>query len=210
MSRATPANPTYFQGDLRRALLDAAAEAIAEQGLAEVSLREVARRVGVSHAAPAHHFGDKSGLFTALATEGFGLLAAAVDEAVESGSGRAGEAAQRLLDAGNAYLRIAVEHPAHYAVMFRPDLLRSDDADLAVAAGRAFAGLVAAVTDLQDTGWAAGADPLDLAVGAWGLVHGLATLHAAGALPGRPGTKRMEAALRAFLSASGATGGDPD
>lgn len=204
-----PANPTHFKGDLRRALLDAAAEAIAEHGLADVSLREVARRVGVSHAAPAHHFGDKSGLFTALATEGFTRLAAAVDDAAGSGRDRAGPnrgPAGRLLDAGNAYLRIARENPGHYAVMFRPDLLHSDDPDLVAEAGRAFTSLVVAVSDLKDTGWAAGTDTIDLAVGAWGLVHGLATLHAAGALPGRPGGRRMEAALSAFLSAAGADG----
>jgi AcrR family transcriptional regulator len=66
---------TYHHGDLRRALLDAAIEVIADAGPAALSLRDLARRAGVSHAGPTHHFRDKPGLLTALATEGFDLLA---------------------------------------------------------------------------------------------------------------------------------------
>ncbi len=69
----------YHHGDLRRALLAAALEAIEESGPAALSLRDLARRAGVSHAAPAHHFGDKAGLLTALAAEGFDLLADSAD-----------------------------------------------------------------------------------------------------------------------------------
>ncbi|HEY4419033.1 MAG TPA: TetR family transcriptional regulator, partial [Pseudonocardia sp.] len=73
----------YHHGDLRRALLDTALQAVAEQGPAAISLRDVARRAGVSHAAPTHHFGDKTGLLTALAAEGWSLLADALTEAGE-------------------------------------------------------------------------------------------------------------------------------
>ena len=66
----------YHHGDLPRALLEAALQAIVEVGPAAVSLRDLARRTGVSHAAPAHHFGDKAGLLTAVATDGFRRLAA--------------------------------------------------------------------------------------------------------------------------------------
>lgn len=62
----------HFDGDLRRALIHEAVAVIAEVGPDALSLREVARRLGVSHAAPAHHFGDRSGLLTAVAAEGFG------------------------------------------------------------------------------------------------------------------------------------------
>src|SRR3954451_21225511 len=101
---------SYHHGNLRRVLIDKALEAIADDGVAALSLRDVARRAGVSHAAPAHHFGDKAGVLTAIATEGFELLAGATRAA--SGD---------LLDRGLAYIRFAVEHPAHYEVMFRPD-----------------------------------------------------------------------------------------
>src|SRR3954451_6173243 len=65
---------SYHHGNLRRVLLDTALEAIATDGVAALSLRDVARRAGVSHAAPAHHFGDKRGLLTAIAIEGFAGL----------------------------------------------------------------------------------------------------------------------------------------
>jgi len=75
----------HYQGDLRQAMIDAAAAALADAGAEHVSLRDVARRVGVSHAAPAHHFGDKAGMLTAVAVQGFELfteyLSAAVDGA---------------------------------------------------------------------------------------------------------------------------------
>jgi AcrR family transcriptional regulator len=81
MSTTPPASKDarpYHHGDLRRALLEAAVQAIAEVGPAAVSLRDLARRVGVSHAAPAHHFGDKAGLLTAVAADGFRRLACPV------------------------------------------------------------------------------------------------------------------------------------
>ncbi len=107
---------SYHHGDLRRVLLSTAAEAIAESGPAALSLRELARRAGVSHAAPAHHFGDKAGLLTALATQGFDLLADALRQAGDD-----------LLDTGVAYVGFAVRHRAHFDVMFRPELYRADD-----------------------------------------------------------------------------------
>src|SRR5918995_6548050 len=116
----------YHHGNLRRAVLSAAVEAITEVGPAGVSLRDLARRAGVSHAAPAHHFGDKAGLLTALAAEGYGLLADALADAQVR--------TQDFLEVGVAYVRFAVDHRAHFEVMFRPDLYHPDDP--AVAAGR--------------------------------------------------------------------------
>ena len=73
-----PSGRPYHHGDLRRALIDAAVGVIEHEGLAALSLRDLARRVGVSHAAPVHHFGDKAGLLTAVAAEGFSKLADAL------------------------------------------------------------------------------------------------------------------------------------
>src|SRR5918996_3804673 len=109
----------YHHGNLRRAVLSAAVEAITEVGPAGVSLRVLARRAGVSHAAPAHHFGDKAGLLTALAAEGYELLADALTAAQQR--------TQDFLEVGVAYVRFAVEHRAHFEVMFRPDLYHPDD-----------------------------------------------------------------------------------
>src|SRR3954468_1172678 len=120
-SRATILSVSrYHHGNLRRVLMDCAIAAVAERGATTLSLRDVARRAGVSHAAPAHHFGDKRGLLTAIAVEGFELQAAALRDAHGDGA---------FLDAGLAYIEFAVDHPAHFAVMYRPDLYRADDRD---------------------------------------------------------------------------------
>src|SRR5829696_9192910 len=115
----------YHHGDLPRVLLEAAVEAIAEVGPAAVSLRELARRAGVSHAAPAHHFGDKAGLLTAVAADGFRRLAATLRDTYQaSGS---------FLEVGVAYVGFAVGHRAHFEVMFRPELYHPDDPELVQA-----------------------------------------------------------------------------
>jgi AcrR family transcriptional regulator len=169
----------YHHGDLRQALVAAAVEAIAEKGPAALSLRDLARRVGVSHAAPVHHFGDKAGLLAAVAVDGFRLL----DEALRA-------AGPGLLDLGVAYVAFAVEHRAYFEVMFRPDLYRADDP--AVVAARAktgdslSAGLAgrepsAGVASREPSAGVAGREPDRLA--AWSIVHGLATLWLSGSLP---------------------------
>jgi AcrR family transcriptional regulator len=135
----------------------------------------------VSHAAPANHFPDKAALFTAIATEGFELLGAAITEA----AGQAGPdatAGQRFRATGRAYTSFAVAHPAHFAVMWRRDLLHTDDPALAAAGDATFALLLVGVRGVQAEGWAAGADPQTVAFLAWSVVHGLATLWLGGSL----------------------------
>ncbi|MEV4618011.1 TetR/AcrR family transcriptional regulator [Asanoa sp. NPDC049573] len=175
----------YHHGDLRRTLLAAAAEAITEHGPAALSLRDLARRAGVSHAAPAHHFGDKAGLLTALAAEGFTLLADELDRTRATGGG--------VLDAGVGYVRFAVAHRAHFAVMFQPELLNRTDPELAAAESRASAALGAAVATLRDAD-RRGADARIAGLSAWSIVHGFATLWLSGALPGDLGDDPEEAA----------------
>ncbi|MEU1604800.1 TetR/AcrR family transcriptional regulator [Micromonospora matsumotoense] len=161
----------YHHGDLPRALLAAAVTAIGESGPAALSLRDLARRAGVSHAAPTHHFGDKSGLLTALAVEGFDLLAAALTAAGDD-----------LLDVGVAYVDFAVRHRAYFEVMFRPDLYRADDPQVRAARERAGAALHLGVAALPVDRAAPGEARTD-ALAAWSIVHGFATLWLAGALP---------------------------
>lgn len=187
MTATRRANPTYYGGDLRRDLLDAALDLIAQEGPSAVSLRSLARRLGVSHAAPANHFPDKAALFTAIAVEGFTMLARAItDEA--SRLGPAATAGQRFRAAGRAYTGFAVAHPAHFAVMWQRDLLHPDDPELAVAADRTFELLLGSVRDIQAEGWAAGSEPQTVAYLAWSVVHGLAALWLGGPLQhdGRP------------------------
>jgi AcrR family transcriptional regulator len=176
---------TYHHGDLRRALLSAAVAVIAESGPAALSLRDLARRAGVSHAAPAHHFGDKPGLLTALAAEGYDLLADALEAAARTGL---------FLEVGVAYVRFAVEHRAHFEVMYRPELYRGDDPVLRAAVQRTNAALYGGVEALPSE--RAGADVQIAGVAAWSLVHGFATLWLNRALPPALG-EDPEAAARA-------------
>ncbi|MFI9814295.1 TetR/AcrR family transcriptional regulator [Saccharothrix variisporea] len=167
----------YHHGDLRRAVLDAAVDAITEHGPGGVGLRDLARRVGVSHAGPVHHFKDKAGLLTALAAEGFALLAARLEETKAAGGD--------FVEVGTAYVRFAVEHRAHFEVMFRPDLYHPDDPAVEAARSRAGAVLADGVTDQPDPELASAA--------AWSIVHGFATLWNTGVLE-RPGDDPVELA----------------
>lgn len=181
MTATRRANPTYYGGDLRRDLLDTALALIAREGPSAVSLRALARRLGVSHAAPANHFPDKAALFTAIAVEGFGRLA----EAIEDGVGQLGPdatAGQRFRAAGQAYTGFALAHPAHFAVMWQRDLLHQDDPELVAAGDTTFELLLGSVRDIQSEGWAAGRDPQAVAYLAWSVVHGLAALWLGGSL----------------------------
>jgi AcrR family transcriptional regulator len=174
-------NPTYYDGDLGRDLIDTALELIAREGPSAVSLRSLARRLGVSHAAPANHFPDKAALFTAIAIEGFELLAAAIQDAVRQ-LGPDATAVQGLGAAGRAYTSFAVGHRAYFEVMWQRDLLHQDDPKLAAAGDATFALLLGGVRDAQAEGWAAGTDPHTVAHLAWSVVHGLAALWLGGSL----------------------------
>jgi AcrR family transcriptional regulator len=155
--------PTYHHGDLRAVILTEAARLVSEQGADRVSLRELAREAGVSHAAPAHHFTDRRGLFTALAAQGFELLTAAL-----------ADARPRFLDAALAYVRFALQHPGHYRVMFDKSLVDPSNRELAAAQAAAAIELSRGVASLPDQH--AKADPAGAELAAWSLVHGFSML----------------------------------
>jgi AcrR family transcriptional regulator len=170
----------YHHGNLRPALIAAAVEVITEVGPAAMSLRAVARRAGVTHAAASYHFGDKAGLLTAVAADGYQRLADELRHATGAASG-AGEMANGPgLEMGVAYVRFAVTHPAHFEVMYRPELYRPEDPELRTAK---------ATTATMLYG-SADPDEMQLArgVAAWSIVHGLATLWLNGDLPDQLGT----------------------
>jgi AcrR family transcriptional regulator len=154
---------SYHHGDLKAVILAQAATLVAERGADGVSLRELARAAGVSHAAPAHHFTDRRGLFTALAAQGWRLLAAAL-----------ADSRPEFLDAALAYVGFAVENPGHYEVMFDRSLVDPDNAELVAAQAAAGAELAAGVLTLDDP--RAKEDPQSAGLAAWSLVHGFAML----------------------------------
>ncbi|MFE6978435.1 TetR/AcrR family transcriptional regulator [Streptomyces sp. NPDC057682] len=175
------ADRTYHHGDLRRAALTAALDVIRTEGPAALSLRDLARRAGVSHAAPAHHFKDRAGLLTAVAAEGYTLFADALAEAPD------------LRERGVRYVRFAAEHPAHFQVMFRPDLYRTDDPHLLAAKDRATAELRAGVSALPAP---TPEDARLTGIAAWSLAHGFATLLLSGNLDAAVGDTDAEAVFR--------------
>ncbi|MET8213995.1 TetR/AcrR family transcriptional regulator [Streptomyces sp. NPDC005373] len=167
------ATPAYHHGDLRRAILRAALKVIRSDGVAAISLRDLARRAEVSHAAPAHHFKDKAGLLTAIATEGYELLATTLDAAPT-------DTTHQLREMGVRYVEFALGHPAHFEVMFQPQLLHGEDPELTAAKERAARALRSGIEALP-----AGRRPDARRAGlaAWSLAHGFATLQLSGSLP---------------------------
>jgi AcrR family transcriptional regulator len=167
-------------------MIDATVAAIAETGLAGISLRDLARRVGVSHAAPVHHFGDKAGLLSAVAVEGYRLLADTLRHARQTTGS--------FLEVGVAYVRFAIEHRPHFEVMFRPELYRADDPDVVAARQASGELLYGPVAELAGDDHRF--DVVQAGIAGWSLVHGFATLWLNGNLPHQLGDD-PEAAARA-------------
>lgn len=161
----------YHHGDLRTALLTAAEAELAERGIEGFSLRSVAKRAGVSHAAPAHHFGDADGLLTALATEGFHRFLAC-QHAREAKADPDPKA--QLVAAGLGYVDFAMERPALFRLIFSSSRPKSADPDLLAAGNASYAHLVAQVDAAKGTA-------ADVAA-AWAMAHGLADLVMSGRL----------------------------
>jgi AcrR family transcriptional regulator len=162
---------SYHHGALRAALIAAAEAVLAETGVDRFSLRETARRAGVSASAPAHHFGDARGLLTALAATAFVELG----DALESASRTAGRA-QAVRAMGIAYVGFALGQRASFDLMWREALLDCGNAEYAAAARRAFSLLDRAVRG-EAGGTCAPSDPAAApAVAAWAMVHGFARL----------------------------------
>jgi AcrR family transcriptional regulator len=165
----------YHHGDLRRQLLDVTEKIILEKGVDGFTLREAARRAGVSPAAPAHHFTDARGLLTAVALLGFREFGAALRQADAAGGS---DPHRRLHEQGLAYVRFALEHPARFQLMFREERLDAMDEELGAAAKQSYDVLEAAIR--AATGTPPGAELSDSGrsylVATWSLVHGFAHL----------------------------------
>jgi AcrR family transcriptional regulator len=181
-AKAAPAKPAkaYHHGDLRRALLDAGLALIEEEGAQAFTLREAARRAGVSQAAPYRHFVDKRALLGAIAEEGFrALTARMLAERAQSNAPRG-----NVEPLGMGYLLFALENPAHYRVMFGPGSRMLEVAPSVNEAGvDSFGVLLDGVSEGQRAGLLRAGDPMELALFAWAIVHGLALLVIDGIVP---------------------------
>jgi AcrR family transcriptional regulator len=186
----TPAARAYHHGSLRAALIEAAEAVIAERGLDRFSLRETARRAGVSPAAPAHHFGDVRGLLTAIAAQAFADLA----QALETADASAGPSRESRIKAqGEAYVAFALDRPARFDLMWRKPLLDNDDPQLSVAGGQAF-DVLDRVARPDGAPRSGPRDPaLASSIAAWSLVHGFARLAIDGAFGAEPGSAELAA-----------------
>jgi AcrR family transcriptional regulator len=185
-------NKVYHHGDLRRAVLEAAWTLVKEHGLKELTLREVARKIGVTHAAPYHHFPNREALLDAMAGQAFGELDAAMVEA-KSGIDDPGERTFRL---GCAYVDFARARPERVEVMFRRPGGGPVDQALLEKGACAFQHLVDALAACQQVGLAPQGDPFALALSAWSLVHGFASLWIEGPLDAMPPYQGKFEALR--------------
>lgn len=190
MSTASAEKPRHHHGNLRHALIAAGVEML-ETGEA-FSLRAVARRVGVSQAAPYRHFAGKQDLEAAMAADGFAELQTALEAVV----GEHGEGDTPLVELALTYIRFAEAHPALYALMFGQELSTVDEVRVACAAVFARIQEVAIATHPQR-------DPHGLATAGWALAHGLATLHIDGTLGANDDVDfdtRVRAAFAALLT----------
>jgi AcrR family transcriptional regulator len=165
----------YHHGDLRQKLLAVAEEIILENGVDGFTLREAARRAGVSPAAPAHHFKDARGLLTAVALLGFREFGEALANADKAGGS---DPARRLHEQGFAYVRFALEHPARFQLMFRDEKLDVMNEEFVAVAKRSFDVLEGAIR--AATGTPAQTPLAENSYGFllanWSIVHGFAHL----------------------------------
>jgi len=156
----------YHHGDARNALLTAAADLLEQVGAAGLSLRQVAEQAGLSRQAPYNHFQNKEALLAELVRDGFEQLTASL----EAGGDPKANGALEL--AADAYIRRAQEAPALFRLMFSRELV-----DLARFPAAAQAGATAFGKLREIVATFAPADRVrELALAAWSLVHGYATL----------------------------------
>ncbi|WP_006244449.1 TetR/AcrR family transcriptional regulator [Mycolicibacterium tusciae] len=163
---------TYHHGDLKRALTDAALQLVQEKGPKGFTLREVARRAGVSAAAPYRHFADKAQLLAAAATQGFVQLHETLDDTVKATP----DLSAQVLAMGRAYVRWAVTHPDYYQVMFGSELDKTESPEVLAAGERAFDDLLDTIVRCQESGLLPKGDSRTIAGPIWSVLHGVSML----------------------------------
>lgn len=159
--------PGYHHGNLKSALITAADDIIREKGIEGFSLRECARRAGVSIGAPAHHFGSVTGLLTEVALLGYAGLGESLNGVITTE-----DPAKDLQQLALSYVRFALAHPGRFRLMFRPDLVNRDDPRYTQASTVALSGFAASIARRKNE---ADNHMADLFV-VWSSIHGMANL----------------------------------
>ncbi len=183
------ADQPYHHGNLREALIDAALALEPERGPLGLSLREVARKVGVTHAAAYHHFASKEALVLAVADDGYARLLAAIREPEPPAPATGRMAALfRLIAVGVAYVRFAFDQPSRFRFMYGTPPVASAGGGSPIAGRQAdvLSVFQDVVAEAQREGLFAGRKPDRIGAQLWAEVQGLATLTIAGALDGVP------------------------
>ena len=188
MSVTTAARP-YHHGNLREALLLAGEQALEAGGAQNLSLRELAREVGVSHAAPRRHFLDKQALLDALALSGWERLGAALAAAVTAAGD---DFDARMLGLARAYVAFATRRPALVALMFATKHAEGASPELAEAGTRALAPALTTVADGQASGAVVEGEPVRVAIVAFAALQGLVAFANNGMLDGAPLTETLD------------------
>jgi len=185
----------YHHGDLRRTLLEAATASIESDGVDALSLRQLARDAGVSHAAPSRHFRDRQALLDALAEDGFRRMSAALDHATSTGPSTSADARAEFDAIARAYVGFALAQPTLLALMFgmkhapdaREELLAAGHASMEIT--------LRVVVGAQSIGAIAPGDPQHLALVAFATFHGIATLASGSLLDGVPADDLVTTAI---------------
>lgn len=192
-----PAAKPYHHGDLRRALVETAAEMLREERGWQFTLREVARRAGVSHGAPYKHFPDKAALLAELALAGFDQLRLAMEAAATP---RPSLLRDELLVTARAYIDFGVRNPSLYRLMFSTTATTSEDVHLADRALAAMGTVLELLARGQQTGALKRQPVPDQAAACWAQVHGLTMLSIDGLLlPEKVGDRPVDGALITLL-----------
>lgn len=167
----------YHHGDLRSVLISAAETELSENGIHAFSLRAVAKRAGVSHGAPAHHFEGKRGLLTALAAVGYNRMTQIQSQHIDKAKD---DPTSKITASGMGYINFAIRHPALFRLMFSSDIPDRSDPIFSKASLTAFQNLISDVRDMT------GAHPMENTearlqlMASWSMVHGLAELMISG------------------------------
>lgn len=189
---------SYHHGDLRRTLLEAAASSIEINGVDALSLRQLARDAGVSHAAPSRHFRDKQALLDALAEDGFNRLAASLEEATQGAPTTSTEARRRFDDLARSYVGFALAQPTLLSLMFSLKHAPSARVELLAAGHASMALTMRVVVAAQEIGAIGPGDPQRIALVAFATFHGVAILASGGLLDDVPAADLVATASELF------------